>query len=604
MRLNSLTPTIKIYVINMIFLFCNIFSFNAEFIESKGILLTWESKEPLKEVQILYSPFGKNYYSVMIKKYPFSTFETKDTFFWIFNPLEKEVFNKIKEKGKIKVIYFKEGNKKFEEVIYLSDLKIRAHLFSEKEEKESFLSTNLSSFDYGTYPPWPMFQVNPQHTGEYPYSVYPPLTHQWTYTLDYNDFVMLSASISSNGVIYISDGGRFLKAIDVATGNILWKKGLTANVWTTALVNDTLVLAGTSISFDTTKPTLFLLDARTGNIIWGRHFPGLYTVEFQPIVVESLIYVTTLNKTKLFAITINGNLIWEFIVNPQHYPPGDGVGYENKKVFAGADKMYAFDWHTGEIKWIFDPQSGYWGIGTSFPLSWKDKIYFIAESTLYALKEETGEVMWEKEIFNKGNFPTPSYYNNLIFYSDKNIIMGLNSSNGVEKWKIFFPDSYVTSIIITPNDVLWMQSDQKIFVIDINNKNIIYEKFSLAPYDPPHYAWFWPIFYGNYVCVAHFKKMNVYKGIKYDDIKEDALLVLPIIIRDHAYIFFEISEDKRVFFQIFDINGRLKEKIDLGYLRRGKHFYFWKPNKLSQGIYFLYFNKTKKQKIMYLKGGG
>jgi flagellar hook assembly protein FlgD len=98
--------------------------------------------------------------------------------------------------------------------------------------------------------------------------------------------------------------------------------------------------------------------------------------------------------------------------------------------------------------------------------------------------------------------------------------------------------------------------------------------------------------------------MNVYKGIKYDDIKEDALLVLPIIIRDHAYIFFEISEDKRVFFQIFDINGRLKEKIDLGYLRRGKHFYFWKPNKLSQGIYFLYFNKTKKQKIMYLKGGG
>ncbi len=118
--------------------------------------------------------------------------EIKDTFLWIFEPIKSEIFNEVREKGKVKIVYFTENNEKIEEIKDLKETKISSNVIA-RETKQSLSTFSSSSFDYGTYPNWHMFQVNPQHKGQYNYSVYPPLTYQWTYTLDYNDFLITSS---------------------------------------------------------------------------------------------------------------------------------------------------------------------------------------------------------------------------------------------------------------------------------------------------------------------------------------------------------------------------------------------------------------------------
>jgi len=584
----------------MSFIFVSfLLGFHVQIIENKGIFITWQSKEPLKEVQILYSPSGKNYYKVAIKRYSFPRNNIKDTFLWVFEPVNFKILNKIKEKAKIKLVYITENNDEKEEVLSLKDLKLTG-LFKIKE-KENKVSNSSFSFDYGTYPAWPMFQVDPQHTGQYPYAVYPPLQYQWTYTLDYNDFLMISASISSNGVIYVGDGGRFLRAIDIKTGNILWERGLTANVWTTALVNDTLVLAGTSISFDTTMPTLFLINARTGDTVWGRHFPGLFTVEFQPIVVDSLIYVSTLTKNKTFAIDIKGDLLWDIIIDSLNSPAGGGIVYENKKIFVGGgNEIYGISYHTGDILWNFETQS--W-IDVEFPLCGADKVYFFVDSTLYAIRQGLGSIDWIKNKFRNWIHPTPSFYNKMVIISDgaNGNIYKLYSETGIEIWQIHPVDiGGVTSIIITNNKFLWCAGDN-LYCIDAENGNTLFKVKYTDEYESWITSWFWPIFYGNYIIATHKKNMYIYKGAEFNSPQnKDYFIFYPTLVKNQGYLYLNINKGENLKIEIFDIIGRKRKVFNLGYVKRGLNFYILDLKDLSQGIYIL---KIKDKKQKFLKGG-
>lgn len=599
MRMRGIIISKIFIIIFLISLFSNIFSFTAEIIENKGVLLTWQSKESLKEVQILYSPSGKSYYKVAVKRYSFPKENIKDTFLWIFKPVKNEIFNKIKEKAKIKIVYIMENNNKKEEILNLKDYKLTNSI--KIKEKGNKFSNFFPSFDYGTYPNWPMFQVDPQHTGQYNYAVYPPLEYQWTYTLDYNDFLMISASISSNGVIYVGDGGRFLRAIDIRTGQILWEKGLTANVWTTALVNDTLVLAGTSISFDTTMPTLFLINARTGDTVWGRHFPGLFTVEFQPIVVDSLIYVTTLTKTKSFAISVRGNLLWDIIIDSSDSPGGGGIGYENEKIFiGGGNKMYGLSYFTGNILWNFETE--YW-LNVIFPLLRKDFIYFFSRGSLYALSQDSGILGWLKSEFSLGNHSTPSYKDSIIFFrdwADRNIIYALNSTNGEEVWKTILVDTVNHTPVITFNNFLWTMSEKRIYTIDPENGKVVYNVSFPGPHEYWRTPWFWPLIYGPYVIITHLKNMFIYKGAEFNlPQNKDYFIFYPTLIKNQGYLYLNFDKGENLRLEIFDIIGRKRKVFDLGYVKKGSYFYVLALKDLSKGVYIL---KIKNRKQKFLKG--
>jgi len=586
---------IKIFIMNLLF-FSLLLSFKVQFIENRGIFITWQSKEPLKEVQILYSPSGKNYYKVAIKRYSFPRNNIKDTFIWVFEPVDFKILNKIKEKAKIKLVYITENNNK-EEVLSLKDLKLECSF--KIKEKESKVSNSFSSFDYGTYPAWPMFQVDPQHTGQYPYAVYPPLQYQWTYTLDYNDFLMISASISSNGVIYIGDGGRFLRAIDIKTGNILWERGLTANVWTTALVNDTLVLAGTSISFDTTMPTLFLINARTGDTVWGRMHS---TMEIQPLVVDTLIYVVNPDNAVMVCWNLKGNIVWTTELMDTINGPSflGGGGYSNNAIYIGDvnKAMLSLDANTGDLIWEFKTPT--WVFST-FPLLSELHVHFFSAGTLYVIDENVGNLIWSIGNFAIGYHPTPSYRNNRIFHRDFQKIVCRDAETGNKIWETNVQDTIIKHIVSTSNNLLFTMGDHHIYVLDSENGRLLYNVQFPGPYESWLTPWFWPLIYGPYVVITHLKNMYIYKGAEFNSPQnKNYFIFYPTLVKNQGYLYLNINKGENLKIEIFDIIGRKRKVFNLGYVKRGSNFYVLDLKDLSQGIYILKI-KDKKQKI--LKGG-
>ncbi|MEO0255128.1 MAG: hypothetical protein ABIN20_06885, partial [candidate division WOR-3 bacterium] len=69
--------------------------------------------------------------------------------------VENKIFDKVKEKGRIKVVYLKWDGQKYEEVIELKNLKVSNNFFI--REKEESISNFSHSYDYGRYPSWRMF---------------------------------------------------------------------------------------------------------------------------------------------------------------------------------------------------------------------------------------------------------------------------------------------------------------------------------------------------------------------------------------------------------------------------------------------------------------
>jgi len=276
--------------------------------------------------------------------------------------------------------------------------------------------------------------------------------------------------------------------------------------------------------------------------------------------------------------------------------------YKNR-IFLGNDftPFWALDRFTGDSLWKFETAS--W-IDVLFPLIAESLTYFFSGGSLYALTCGIGALKWQKSGFNLGYHPTPSYKDNYIFFRDwqnTDIIYALNHINSAEKWHVILPDTYATSIIITLNNFLWLQTKRNIFVIDLVEGIIIYKTFFPGPYNSLGYAWFWPLIYGPYVIITHLKNMYIYKGAEFNSPQnKNYFIFYPTLIKNQGYLYLNINKGENLKIEIFDIIGRKREVFNLGYVKRGSNFYILDLKDLSQGIYILKI-KDKKQKI--LKGG-
>lgn len=463
--------------------------------------------------------------------------------------------------------------------------------------------------------PWRMFQFDAQHTGYYPAPLYPPLELKWTYKSDYNDFTMLSASVG-NGMLYVGNGLHILLALDVETGEVIWEKELTSNVWTTALApGDSLLFAGTSISFDFTKPTFFCLDPITGEIKWSK---AIHTVTFQPVPLESIIYVSNL-QGDVYAINFDGDIKWRYNVWNDSFPP-TGFGnlpavYENKVYIGGDDSiMTCLDAATGDRLWKFKVNAG---MIFGAPTIGNEMVYFAGTGmvdTFYALDVETGEVIWEKDKIRQ-RFTSCIAYNDRIYIKTRPVGIGdpsmlycLNAWNGASYWKKEWK-WFDSSPIMTSNGLVWI-SGNKLFALSPENGE---ELFTYSFSDPAYTGFSWPIVYGNMLFVGVDKNLYAFQGSVFDTTKV-FLFNYPNPFHSFTVICYSLSpmndERKMHNLKIYDISGRIVRTLPItqspnnsitsvvwnGEDNNGK--------KVASGVYFCYLrtgDSFASKKIIYLK---
>ena len=468
-----------------------------------GVSLTSIVKIPFfandscKVIEFYYSKDGRDWYIIASLRNPNYPDTWKDEFVWVFR-------GKYPKDARIKVVYVF-SSKKREDTLNEVDINVKNVDFSPHSYYKNEAVIDREDTTYS----WRMLGYDAQHTGYYPYPLASPLEERWCFHALYNDFTMISASCA-NGCLYVGNGGRRLYAIDIYSGDTIWVQWLTSNVWTTALApGDTLLFAGTSIEPTLTWPTFFCLDARTGEIKWSKN---LATVEFQPIVVDSIVYFTNL-QSAIYAFSIRGVKRWETYASSSPVDLGSPAYWLNK-IFVGGENCALLVLHSdiGDTLWRFAAP----GWIDCTPMVYKGMVYFFSGGYLHALDVQNGNILWKHGGFTIGPKPYPTAYKNRLFVGHgiwnpyPNIdskIYCFDKVTGQDIWIVLLKGGRMAGMAITLNGVIWFSNDEYMYGLTPNGQ--IYYQVEISQENWA--CWFWPIIYKNYILIAG-DKVTTYEG--------------------------------------------------------------------------------------------
>jgi len=399
-------------------------------------------------------------------------------------------------------------------------------------------------------------------------------------------------------------------AMDIETGEIVWKRTLTSNVWSAALSpGDSLLFVGTSIEPSLAQPTFFCLDARTGEILWSGFF---HTVEFQPIVVNNMVYFTNLNGM-LTAINIkNWEVEWIDTIGGINHSPA----YYNGKVYIGGGNkaLLALDAMMGDTIWVYETPDE---IETD-PVISGGRVFFFSQEypdgILYALDSETGDLLWEKHGFTPApNFPLTIYTGKLYFiqrYREGGIVHTrvwcLDTQSGEELWSKFdIGGRGMVRSVYTSGDVLWVPSQDYLFRLDPYSGDIL-NQVDLREDTWP--TWYFPLVYKNFIVIAHSSYLYVFKGKSQPSGEEEVLSIYPNPFSEQ--VTFSINYAGNVSLDIYDLSGRFMKKVWEGVIDEVPYILAWRGfdkdnRRVTSGVYFAVFrqgaNLLVSRKVIYLK---
>ena len=390
--------------------------------------------------------------------------------------------------------------------------------------------------EYSTLSPendnWPMFMHDYKNTGYSP-SAAPDTPHLlWTFDTEQRLF---GSPIVYDSTVY-QVGRGFLFALDAETGDILWSSRVPV-VGSTPFVTEEYLYVGTCNG-------IAALNSKTGELLWQ-----VQLVDFEcdpweddrssflsssPIETEKGIVMCThrnilYSTANPFPEGINrvvcldpedGTLLWQY-----HYfvRAGYSPALINERIIVNSEQLEILDVETGEQLWSYateplgdtspvvtdstivtvssddgivyafglDTQKLLWthsmdALVLSTPAVHENKILVKTyDETIYALDEETGSVLWEKNVKEESHFPGREVQRNVqaSFRSspaiaDNKIYVGLWSGTllclevdtGEILWKYKTDGSIVASPAVAGEKVFISSTDGKVYCFGIDPK--------------------------------------------------------------------------------------------------------------------------------------
>jgi alcohol dehydrogenase (cytochrome c) len=204
-----------------------------------------------------------------------------------------------------------------------------------------------------------------------------------------------------DGVMYISEPGTKVTALDARTGRALWtfSRPVPGTVISCCgVVNRGVAILGDTVYVGTMDARLIALNARTGKLKWetviADHQLG-YTVTAAPLIVEGKVIVGVGGgefgiRGLLDAYDANtGKRVWRTYTIPAPGEPGSET-WTGDSWKSGAGPTWVTGTYDPELRLI------YWGIGNPGPLFMGgmregDNLY---TNSILAMEEATGKIRW------------------------------------------------------------------------------------------------------------------------------------------------------------------------------------------------------------------
>jgi outer membrane protein assembly factor BamB len=212
---------------------------------------------------------------------------------------------------------------------------------------------------------------------------------------------------AADGKIFFGTPSRFIYGLDSETGKEDWKFELGAAISVAPSYSNGRIFAGQQGG----EEYFYCIDAKAGQKIWQQ---SLGWVWGSCSIADGKVFVPCIDGYAVCLDEKSGAIIWRHRTNKSLCTEPT---IENDTVFFGGwdQFMYAFDIHSGKIKWnrYFDK-----GSDSGSQIAYNGKLYFPCPGSQFrCLDSETGKVEWNIHI-DRSNFNvTPAFHDNRVFAS-------------------------------------------------------------------------------------------------------------------------------------------------------------------------------------------
>jgi outer membrane protein assembly factor BamB len=227
--------------------------------------------------------------------------------------------------------------------------------------------------------------------------------------------------------------------------------------------------------------TLYCINAQTGVQKWAH--PFVASTNFSsPIYSKGYVYIGASDGT-LNAFDSLGSLKWSTFtgdsITVSSPVVSNGLVFANNSLY-----LFAFDAISGMIKWKF-PAGSIYEDGVTFGESVYNNMVYFSPYTLYALDQQTGTLVWSKDVENAS---LPKVINNRLYTFDgtDNHILALNAGNGNEIWDQYSEGFQLLSVNVAYGNA-YFYTDHGLSVVDtatgITKWSLSYLSYPAFPWD-------------------------------------------------------------------------------------------------------------------------
>ena len=291
------------------------------------------------------------------------------------------------------------------------------------------------------------------------------------------------------GVTYFGSDNGNVYALGATNGKLLWHAETGHPVYVVALVNGS-VYATSGAHGD----EMDALDASSGRVLWQRPIDSGI---FGSVIVNGVVYLNTNDSGRdggggsVYALQASdGSLLWHQVTDvgmPEPLTVLDGIIYtraaDSQGPYPGAS-ISAWRASDGHFLWKYHLTE----YADGAPAEINGVVYVVAsEGTVYALRAETGELLWRFTDYS-GVFATtsPVVVKGVVYVgTDTGIIYALQATDGKLLWHYSLPASFDNSLSpygspVIVNDVLYVAvSSGTVYALRAHDGSLLWSRNTL-----------------------------------------------------------------------------------------------------------------------------
>lgn len=284
---------------------------------------------------------------------------------------------------------------------------------------------------------------------------------------------------NASGIVYYANTAGVVKALDAASGELLWSYVTMGKIFSTPAISDGRLVVGSSDSY------IYCLDAGSGKLLWK--VKANKSVLASPAIHKGIVYIGSSDGIFRAIELKSGKVVWSFDKIKGFIEAKAFVDNEGVYIGDWASTLYAFNPKSGNLLWCWTNGNGR-GLSPAavWPVKANGKIFIVTpERMTHAIDAATGKEVWRakggREAIGLSADGSAVYVKTM---QDTVIAFSTTAGEAKSLWRSFTGYGYeiAPSPITTADGLVFIPTDKgNIFALNAKDGTVVWKyNFSIA----------------------------------------------------------------------------------------------------------------------------